>query len=100
MESPSTQIAERQNEETVTVLVCDLNSCLCFETAQRASLPYISKQDGDEAHQLKRIVCISDTHNFAHNVGIPHGDILLCAGDFTVKGSKEEVEKFNEWLGE
>ena len=30
---------------------------------------------------------------------VPPGDILIHAGDFTNYGRKEEVEKFNAWLG-
>ena len=49
-----------------------------------------------------KIVCISDTHAQTYAEGfpeIPNGDILLHAGDFTYKGQKEHVFKFNEWLG-
>ena len=30
---------------------------------------------------------------------VPPGDILIHSGDFTNYGRKEEVEKFNQWLG-
>ena len=63
-----------------------------------------------------RIVCVSDTHCQVFNAishrdinipykaetmleQVPPGDILIHAGDFTNYGRKEEVEKFNEWLG-
>lgn len=49
-----------------------------------------------------RIVAISDTHNY-HNhydtVTLPPADLLIHAGDMTHKGSLEELESFNEWLG-
>ena len=48
---------------------------------------------------MTRIVCISDTHNFHHDVDVPDGDILIHAGDFTLTGSLGEVVEFNEWLG-
>ena len=48
---------------------------------------------------MTRIVCISDTHNFHHDVDVPDGDILIHAGDFTLSVSLGEVVEFNEWLG-
>ncbi len=48
-----------------------------------------------------KIVCISDTHNLHHHVQhIPDGDLLIHAGDITRRGSLEDVESFNSWLGE
>ena len=45
-----------------------------------------------------RFVCISDTHNKHEKVDLPEGDILLHAGDFTWKGSLQEVEAFCVFL--
>jgi len=44
-----------------------------------------------------RIVLIADTHN--HVPELPDGDILVHAGDATSKGTREEVEQFDAWLG-
>eukprot|EP00092_Neocalanus_flemingeri_P013499 GFUD01014558.1.p1 GENE.GFUD01014558.1~~GFUD01014558.1.p1 ORF type:complete len:302 (+),score=71.37 GFUD01014558.1:95-1000(+) len=48
-----------------------------------------------------RIVCMSDTHTQTDTLGhtVPEGDIFIHTGDFTNHGKKEEVEKFNDWLG-
>lgn len=51
-----------------------------------------------------RFVCLSDTHSKLHvdemsNFYVPPGDILLHAGDFTMKGRPLEIERFNEALG-
>ncbi|DAZ98090.1 TPA: hypothetical protein N0F65_005252, partial [Lagenidium giganteum] len=46
-----------------------------------------------------RFVCISDTHSKHRNVQVPAGDVLLHCGDFTQKGTHEEVRDFNDWLG-
>jgi len=56
-------------------------------------------KSGDE-DQI-RLVCISDTHCQAQTMlePVPPGDILIHSGDFTNYGRKEEVEKFNQWLG-
>jgi len=56
-------------------------------------------KNGDE-DQI-RLVCISDTHCQADTMlePVPPGDILIHSGDFTNYGRKEEVEKFNQWLG-
>lgn len=45
-----------------------------------------------------RIVIISDTHNKAHMIDLPEGDVLLHAGDFTNGGTVEELVRFNAWL--
>lgn len=51
-----------------------------------------------------RIVCISDTHNKFSNLAnknkntLPKGDILIHAGDISMYGELEELEKFDDWL--
>jgi Icc-related predicted phosphoesterase len=46
-----------------------------------------------------RCVAISDTHNRAERVAIPDGDVLLHAGDHTMRGSVDELERAARWLG-
>ncbi|XP_066944972.1 metallophosphoesterase MPPED2-like isoform X1 [Macrobrachium rosenbergii] len=48
-----------------------------------------------------RFVCMSDTHTKTTELKypVPPGDVFLHAGDFTRKGTVEEAEVFNEWLG-
>ena len=43
-----------------------------------------------------KIVIISDTHNLTPD--LPEGDILIHAGDFTMKGEIDEVKQFSNWL--
>ena len=45
-----------------------------------------------------RIVCLSDTHNCNHEIDVPDGDILIHAGDATIRGTIEEVAAFNRWF--
>jgi len=45
-----------------------------------------------------RLVCLSDTHNFHHDIPIPEGDILIHAGDCTDGGTRNETENFLNWL--
>ncbi|CAO3666973.1 unnamed protein product [Rhizopus stolonifer] len=45
-----------------------------------------------------RVVCISDTHSKI-DFDIPHGDILIHAGDITRVGSMKEFIETIEWLG-
>lgn len=45
-----------------------------------------------------KIVIISDTHNLAHMLEIPDGDVLVHAGDFTMRGTEEEFRDFAYWL--
>lgn len=48
-----------------------------------------------------RFVCMSDTHSLIRNITfeVPDGDVFIHAGDFTKCGQKDEVIKFNKWLG-
>jgi Icc-related predicted phosphoesterase len=46
-----------------------------------------------------RCVAISDTHNRAESVAIPDGDVLLHAGDLTMKGGWDELLRAARWLG-
>lgn len=43
-----------------------------------------------------RIVCLSDTHN--QQFETPDGDILIHAGDATVRGTVDEIVEFNHWF--
>ena len=45
-----------------------------------------------------RLVLISDTHNQQDKLRLPAGDVLVHAGDFTMKGTESEVRAFGEWL--
>jgi hypothetical protein len=47
-----------------------------------------------------RFVCFSDTHSRIGRAtfDVPHGDVLLHAGDFTNTGRAKEVELFGDWL--
>lgn len=44
------------------------------------------------------LVCISDTHCQIPKDEIPHGDILIHAGDLTNKGTPSELQAQIEWL--
>jgi Icc-related predicted phosphoesterase len=46
-----------------------------------------------------RCIAISDTHNRAEAVAIPDGDVLLHAGDLTMKGGWNELNRAARWLG-
>lgn len=43
-----------------------------------------------------RVVCISDTHT--NTVPVPHGDVLIHAGDLTNAGTVEEIQAQLDWL--
>jgi Icc-related predicted phosphoesterase len=45
-----------------------------------------------------KIVCFSDTHNYHKNVILPECDIVIFAGDFSSRGSKEDTESFIKWF--
>ena len=46
-----------------------------------------------------KIVVISDTHNRHDSLLIPEGDILVHCGDFTFRGTEQEIIRFNDFLG-
>ena len=47
-----------------------------------------------------RLVCVSDTHSLHRQVpAIPHGDVLIHAGDSLGQGTLDNIEDLNEWLG-
>ena len=46
-----------------------------------------------------RFVAISDTHGCHRELRLPRGDVLLHAGDCTMRGRKEELTDFLAWFG-
>lgn len=47
---------------------------------------------------MTRIVCLSDTHNCHEQIRVPDGDVLIHAGDATIRGTIDEIVFFNEWF--
>jgi Icc-related predicted phosphoesterase len=47
---------------------------------------------------MPRIVCLSDTHNRHEKIAVPGGDILIHAGDATVRGTIDEIVLFDRWF--
>jgi len=47
-----------------------------------------------------RIVCISDTHlvHRKNSIPIPDGDLLIHAGDATLRGTMGEIAEFSAWF--
>jgi Icc-related predicted phosphoesterase len=45
-----------------------------------------------------KIVSISDTHEQAHMIHLPPGDVLVHAGDITNRGSIPKLGEFTAWL--
>ena len=48
--------------------------------------------------QPLRIVCISDTHNYQGLFEVPDGDVLVHAGDCTMRGEEDEIRAVGTWL--
>ncbi|MDD5656113.1 MAG: metallophosphatase domain-containing protein [Elusimicrobia bacterium] len=44
-----------------------------------------------------RICVISDTHGFHASLKPPRADLLLCAGDVSLSGGREEIAAFAAW---
>jgi calcineurin-like phosphoesterase family protein len=47
---------------------------------------------------MTRIVCVSDTHTCGRRIAVPDGDILLHAGDLTLRGTECEIRSELDWL--
>jgi len=47
-----------------------------------------------------KIVIFSDTHGKHRDIVLPEADLMICAGDMTIYGSRTELLKFAEWFGE
>jgi Icc-related predicted phosphoesterase len=47
-----------------------------------------------------RIVTISDTHGYHDKLEVPDGDLLVHAGDMSMRGRLDEVEAFDRWLAQ
>lgn len=45
-----------------------------------------------------KIVAISDTHGYHRRMTIPEGDMLICAGDFSMRAKLNDVRQFSEWF--
>jgi predicted phosphodiesterase len=45
-----------------------------------------------------KIVCLSDTHNCNERIEVPDGDIMIHAGDATIRGTIDEITNFNRWF--
>ncbi|HLX52958.1 MAG TPA: metallophosphatase domain-containing protein [Aquella sp.] len=46
-----------------------------------------------------KIVCISDTHCQHSDIVLPEGDMLIHAGDLTLRGTVEQLNDFFKWFG-
>lgn len=46
-----------------------------------------------------RLVFISDTHSLHKDLVIPPGDLIIHSGDFSGRGTLENLLEFNRWLG-
>jgi len=47
---------------------------------------------------ILKFVSIADTHGKHNSLAIPQGDVLIHAGDISMKGDKEEVVDFLNWF--
>ena len=47
---------------------------------------------------MPRIVLISDTHGYHGSVKIPEGDVLIHAGDFSMRGALMDLRDFCSWF--
>jgi len=47
-----------------------------------------------------RIIAISDTHGLHDQLTLPPGDVLVHAGDISMKGTEQEVISFVTWFGQ
>jgi hypothetical protein len=81
---------------------CDID-CLSMRCGPRVVAIFDESSNGVLPAKSKesdvRCVLVSDTHNVETNpLEFPEGDILLHAGDHTVAGTGEELERASAWL--
>lgn len=48
---------------------------------------------------MPRVVCLSDTHGFHESLTVPEGDVVIHAGDLSMRGREEQVQAFATWFG-
>jgi Icc-related predicted phosphoesterase len=51
-------------------------------------------------HNALKLVAISDTHGQHNKLKLPEGDILIHAGDMSMRGTDSEIENFLSWFRE
>ena len=61
---------------------------------------HAADDDYDAEEDSLRVVAFSDTHNMHEQLScpFPDGDVLVCAGDWTQKGTSDETAAFASWL--
>jgi hypothetical protein len=59
---------------------------------------YVHYGDMPKPEGWIRFVCLSDTHSIPMVQPIPPGDVLLHAGDFSVRGNSKSLIRFNALL--
>lgn len=47
---------------------------------------------------MPRLVCLSDTHTYHHDLSVPEGDFLIHSGDFTKTGRAQDIISFVRWF--
>jgi len=45
-----------------------------------------------------KLVLISDTHTQHEDIIVPDGDVVICAGDISYRGTRDEVVPFLQWF--
>lgn len=45
-----------------------------------------------------KIISISDTHGYHEKIELPKGDVLIHAGDISMKGEKQDIIDFLNWF--
>jgi len=71
------------------------------------TLPALYKMEAGHVHYgdlpkpegWTRFVCLSDTHSVPLTHPVPAGDVLLHAGDFSLRGTGKSLIAFNAFLG-
>ena len=47
-----------------------------------------------------KIVFFSDPHGLHYESEIPDGDMIICSGDISLRGTRAEVREFLDWYAE
>ena len=87
-----------QQKADMTEVWASLSKFQHFKTSVQSLVPPSEWNTPTPKGHL-RFVCLSDTHSLHDEISvIPHGDVLIHAGDFTDTGDRKEVLAFDNFL--
>jgi len=63
-----------------------------------SNTPVAGKTVCSLVEDIMKLIALSDTHGFHRNLTIPDGDVLIHAGDFSMRAKTKHVIEFADWF--